>query len=100
MKVLHTVLACKEHAQTWVENSPFRNGGGNFDVFENRFKKRFVSELLPFEYFIEAFNFQCFEGGSVAAYVDKVCSLLSKAKVTDPLTGFAAIFNGLPEDIK
>ena len=36
----------------------------------------------------------------MSVYVDKVCSLLTKANVQDPLTGFAALFNGLPEDIK
>eukprot|EP01135_Chromosphaera_perkinsii_P007330 Nk52_evm1s783 gene=Nk52_evmTU1s783 len=68
-KVLHCVLACKGFAQTWVDTSPFAYGGGRFEVFEHCIKTRFVSQLLPFEYFIEAFNWQCFPGKSVSAYV-------------------------------
>eukprot|EP01135_Chromosphaera_perkinsii_P007779 Nk52_evm1s992 gene=Nk52_evmTU1s992 len=87
-------------AQTWVNNSPFAEGGGEFEVFENRLTARFVSKLIPFEYFIRAFNYTLMPNASPSAYADAVCNLLQKANVKDPLTGFCALYNGLPDDIQ
>eukprot|EP01135_Chromosphaera_perkinsii_P006750 Nk52_evm1s575 gene=Nk52_evmTU1s575 len=100
MKVLHCVLALRGTGATWVNNSPFRNGGGNFDLFENRLEDRFISKLMPFEFFIKAFNYRLLPDGSPSAYADIVVNNLQKANVTDPLTCFCALYNGLPEELQ
>eukprot|EP01135_Chromosphaera_perkinsii_P008983 Nk52_evm1s1569 gene=Nk52_evmTU1s1569 len=104
MKVLHCVLALRGTGATWVNNSPFRNGGGNFELFENRLiEDRFISKLMPFEFFIfKAFNYQLLAANeSPSAYADVVVNNLQKANVTDPLTCFCtALYNGLPEELQ